>query len=74
MRFANVTSVALDFELASVRYQVPAGEFVEIPDRYAYAVALQGIRLVPASEVEPEPAIASEPPQAVENTSKKHKR
>lgn len=70
MRFVNVTDSALSFELASVRYDVPVGESVDVPDRYAYAIALQGIRLTLASEVEPEPAAA--PP--VDHASKKAKR
>lgn len=70
-----MTDSVLSFELANVRYEVPVGESVDVPDRYAYAIALQGIRLTLASEVEPEPmkpAVVADP--AHDNAAKKSKR
>jgi hypothetical protein len=76
MRFANVTGVLLQFELAGVEYTCEPGQVVDIPDRVAFAVATRGIQLVPASEVEPttvmvpRAAPAAEPTKAAAETSK----
>lgn len=60
MKFRNKTETALSFKLANVDYKVGVGEFVVIPDRYAYAVALHGLPLVEVTE-EPVKVVAIQP-------------
>lgn len=62
MRFANVTSARLRFDIAGVWYECSPGECVDIPDKVAFAVESRGLSLVPASDVEPEPSKQPAPP------------
>lgn len=53
MKFVNTSGVDLDFELAGTRYQVRPHETIDVPDRYAYAVAKHGLPLTPDGDVPP---------------------
>lgn len=64
MKFANVSTNALRFDIAGEWYECLPGECVEIPDNVAFAVASRGIALVPATEVEPAEAPRAPEPVA----------
>jgi hypothetical protein len=53
VKFVNTSGFDLDFVLADKRYQVPPHETIDVPDRYAYAVAKHGLPLTPDGDVPP---------------------
>lgn len=48
MRFRNTTDKELSFKLGSEIHVVSAASLYEVPDRYAYAIALMGVPMVEA--------------------------
>jgi hypothetical protein len=68
VKFVNLGDRPLKFDLGGVVYECAVAGSVEIPDRVAFCVALHGIKLTPASEVEPaaKPAPEPEPAPVVE--------
>lgn len=63
MKFVNLGEQPLKFEILNVNYECAVAGSVEIPDKVAFCVALHGIKLTPASDVEPaaKPAPVVEP-------------
>lgn len=48
--YRNETGKKMNFELGGVKYIIPSGSLVEIPEKYDYAVSLMQIELTPALE------------------------
>ena len=61
MKFIAPADKALDFKLGNLQFKVPAGEVVDIPDRFVPGMKRMGVLL---TEVVPGPAPKLEPEQA----------
>ena len=66
MKFVNLGEKPLKFDLGGAWYECAVAGEVDIPERVAFCVALHGIPLTPAAEVEPAkaaPAIVAPGPE-----------